>query len=274
MRTIQARDFPHITALFDGYPWNYMPSAVLEGHVGQVLTHAHGSPSFADLVLPAVKLHILGGDPHHPVVADYLKHLPAFSGLMFSGSLWPPVLESALAGRFVSFTRYAFSSESLDVVQLKRLVAALPDGFSVVQTDLALAERLFASRKFGDQVKNYRTADNFVERGFGFCILRGDQIVSSAGTFAHCQAGIEIQIDTDARFRQQGLATAVAAHLILESLKRGLDPSWDAADKRSAHLARKLGYSPQGDYPLYVYVKLRPVMWLRRSLRKIRGKSP
>jgi RimJ/RimL family protein N-acetyltransferase len=36
------------------------------------------------------------------------------------------------------------------------------------------------------------------------------------------------------------------------SLGLGLDPNWDAANEKSGDLARKLGYTPQGTYPMYL----------------------
>ena len=273
MGTIQARDFPEVAGLFADYPWNYMPATMLEGHLGEVRTNADGPPAFADLALPAVKLHILGGDSEHPAVANYLRQIPAFSGLMFSGDAWRPAIESALEERFVALTRYAFNSENLDVELLTAFTQELSADFRVAPTDLHLAKQLFASRNFADQVKNYGSPEDFVTRGFGFCVLKENEIASSAGTFAHCAAGIEIQIDTKPKFRKQGLATAVGAHLMLESLARGLDPNWDAADKRSGHLACKLGYTPQGDYPFYVYVKHGSIMLLRRIIHRLRGRK-
>jgi hypothetical protein len=49
------------------------------------------------------------------------------------------------------------------------------------------------------------------------------------------------------------LATVAAAALIVHSLEQGLDPNWDAANESSAGLATKLGYTPQGTYPMLFY---------------------
>ena len=45
----------------------------------------------------------------------------------------------------------------------------------------------------------------------------------------------------------------VAAQLLVHSLKNNLDPNWDAENKVSYGLALKLGYIPQGTYPIYTY---------------------
>ena len=68
------------------------------------------------------------------------------------------------------------------------------------------------------------------------------EIVAGASGYSRYRGGIEIQIDTRADCRRQGLAAACAARLILDCLSRGLYPSWDAANLPSLRLAEKLGY--------------------------------
>ena len=65
------------------------------------------------------------------------------------------------------------------------------------------------------------------------------------------QEGIEIEIDTREDHRRKGLAYACGAKLILECLKRGLYPSWDAQNKWSVALAEKLGYHFDHEYTAY-----------------------
>ena len=75
--------------------------------------------------------------------------------------------------------------------------------------------------------------------------------VAGAGSYCVYRGGIEIEIDTRADHRRKGLAAACGARLILECLDRGLYPSWDAIDLRSAVLAEKLGYHRGEAYVTY-----------------------
>ncbi len=45
--------------------------------------------------------------------------------------------------------------------------------------------------------------------------------------------------------------------MLLHSLENNLDPDWDAGNERSVGLARKLAYTPQGSYSIYVVVASR-----------------
>ena len=50
---------------------------------------------------------------------------------------------------------------------------------------------------------------------------------------------------------RKGLAYACGAKLILECIKNGLYPSWDAQNKWSVALAEKLGYHFSHEYIAY-----------------------
>jgi predicted GNAT family acetyltransferase len=82
-----------------------------------------------------------------------------------------------------------------------------------------------------------------------------DNVASCASTFAICNKGIEIQVNTKEEFKKKGLATVVCAALIIETINRGLDPHWDASNEVSFKLAKKLGYKEAETYEMIVYDK-------------------
>ena len=87
--------------------------------------------------------------------------------------------------------------------------------------------------------------------GLGFVARRGEELLAGASSYSSYPGGIEIEIDTRKDQRRQGLARACGARLMLECLERGLFPSWDAANKTSAHLAETLGYRFREEYVVY-----------------------
>lgn len=118
--------------------------------------------------------------------------------------------------------------------------------------DLSGARRLARERSefASGHLTTFASPDEFMELGFGFCAMQGESIVAAATTFSFCRLGTEIQISTREAHQRRGLATVLSAHLLVHSLECGLDPNWDAANRRSVALATKLGYTPQGTYPL------------------------
>jgi hypothetical protein len=253
MITINKQNRKGLSNLFKDYKWNYLPDAILEGTTGKVRVDREKDPSFAVLELPKLELYIPGGDPNHPAARDFIANLPKYSALIFASDGWEALLKENHTGRFINVPRYAFTSEALDIEHLSNLASRTPDGYQARQVDLNLAGQLAAEKgEFAeDHLRNFDSPEDFIRRGFGFCLMDGPEIASVATTFVVCSKGVEIQINTRENHQRKGLATAVAAQLMCHSLQKGLDPNWDAANQNSAQLAQKLGYTPQGTYPLW-----------------------
>ena len=97
----------------------------------------------------------------------------------------------------------------------------------------------------------FSSYEQYRKYGLGIAALCGRELVAGASSYTVYDGGIEIQIDTQLKHRRKGLAAACGAKLILECLERGLYPSWDAHDRRSAALAEKLGYHVSHSYIAY-----------------------
>jgi len=261
-----------LTKLFQEYKWNYLPDSILDGYMGRALADDEKEPHFAVLEAPRIHLSILGGDSSHPSAKNYIKNLAKFTALLFTSEDWENLIREVQDGRLIRVPRYAFTSEKLDIIHLQKLTVMLPDGYQLEQMDLKLAQQLAAERSgfSADHMLNFDSPQDFIDRGFGFCILTGGKIVSVATTFAVCNKGIEIQINTRKKHRGKRLATVVAAQLLIHSLEKSLDPNWDAENQVSAGLAVKLGYTPQGTYPIYTYTGSRIMAAIGQAGLKIK----
>ncbi|MDD3949012.1 MAG: GNAT family N-acetyltransferase, partial [Anaerolineaceae bacterium] len=94
----------------------------------------------------------------------------------------------------------------------------------------------------------FASEEEYLERGFGFGVVKDGKLVSGASTMTAYDGGIEVQVATDEHYQGRGYAMACAAALILECAKRGIRPCWDAANEASLHMALRLGYEYQGIY--------------------------
>lgn len=244
-------------AFFSDFEWNYVPQAILEGVYGEVQVDDPRDPHVVALAQPKLKLFVLGGNPQHPAARSFVEGTPAPAVFFYASEAWETWLKEILAGGYIEDQRYAFTSDALDRDHLTRLAAAVPEGYRAARLDFALAEQLLAERSefASSHMVNFDSTEDFIERGFGWCLLHGDEIASVASTFMVCSRGIEIQINTREAHRQKGLATITAANLMLESLERGLTPNWDAANLNSGGLAQKLGCVPQGEYSIIIKTK-------------------
>lgn len=243
-----------LSHLYQDYVWNELAEAVLDGSMGRAWADRAEKPRLGVLEYPLIHLYICAGDPTLPESKDFLKSLPVPSALVFISKDWEETLKQVHHKKILEHTRYAFSSEKLDKHHLQELVSQVPAGYQLEQIHLKQARALAEekSRFSEDHFLNFDSIDQFINQGFGFCIIHSGAIVCAATTFVISKRGIEIQINTREEHRRKGLATVVAARLMLHSLQKGLEPSWDAANKTSASLAEKLGYIRQGTYTMFV----------------------
>lgn len=130
--------------------------------------------------------------------------------------------------------------------------AGPPTGFELRPMDGALYTQAMKEDWSRDLCALFEDGLDYEARGIGVAVLCGGELVAGASSTPYTGTGLEIEIDTRPDQRGKGLATACGARLILDCLDRGLYPSWDAHDKRSAHLAQKLGYRLAGAYRAYL----------------------
>ena len=172
---------------------------------------------------------------------------------------WEQKLELVLGERAEKVTRYATRKLLSDLqnpqnlARLEQLASAVPEHFKIVPFDkeiFEIAREEYWSRSQAVQFKDYK---EFKDHGIGFAAMLGDIMAAGAAAYSYYHGGIEVQIDTDLPFREMGLAKCCGARLILECLKRGLYPSWDAQTLQSLELAEKFGYVPAGEYTAYEF---------------------
>ena len=205
LKEISEDNRKNLSKLFQSYKWNYLPNSIIDGYMGRALVDDENTPQVAVLEAQGIHLSILAGDPSHPLAYNYIHSLAKFTALLFASDGWEELINKVHEGKLMRITRYAFSSEKLDIDYLQKLITQLPDSYRLVQMDLNSAHKLKIERSgfSSDHLLNFKSPQDFIERGFGFCILSGSEIVSVATTFAVCDKGIEIQINTRKKTREK-----------------------------------------------------------------------
>jgi len=166
---------------------------------------------------------------------------------------WGSIIESAFLENARKFPRYRinFDKNKIDREKLQSYIDNLSPEYSLVQIDENVYQRTLGDEVAIEWYSLYQSAKDYVQRGLGYCIFKGDELVSGASSCISCNGGIEIQIDTKESFQRKGLATVCAAKLVLECLDRNIYPRWDADCKESLMLAEKLGYEFDCEYDVY-----------------------
>lgn len=189
----------------------------------------------------------LAGDFSTDSGRDFLRQITGGRMLMAGSDGWHDVLPDVYGERLVPIKRYLYSLDSLSIDHLQSLAAANPNTPYVKRFDVALASQENPFLEIGA----FESAEDFVQRGIGYTMLKDDAAVGAAYSSLVCSRAIEISIVVDPAYRQQGIATALACQLLLWCLERHIAPHWDAANTESCALAEKLGYTRLGEYRAY-----------------------
>lgn len=210
-----------------------MVDAVLDKGYGSIAYDDECMPSFAALTLNGWTL--VAGKAGDSRLGGFISSLP---GRVFVAG--PGLRTQDLAADFPWIyklhERYAFSPQQLDPLLLRRYASAVPEGYELVAMDKGLADRLLFAVAF-------ESAEDLLEQGLGFCLLRDGGIASAALSYMSGSPGVDIQINTfDEAQRRKGFATCTGAALVQHCLEAGRTPSWNAANEISRALAEKLGF--------------------------------
>lgn len=166
---------------------------------------------------------------------------------------WEAVIERSFPGRYTPIRRYALQKDgdTFAPEALKRFAAQVPEGCRVLPFDESIYYLSKQEEWSSHLCAWFPTYESFQKHGMGFAAFDGKTLVCGASSHSYYREGIEVEIDTNPTHLRRGLATACAAALILECLRRGLYPSWDAANQESLALAEKLGYRFDREYKAY-----------------------
>lgn len=137
---------------------------------------------------------------------------------------------------------------TFDKVKLEAFMEEIPKGYSIRSFDEELYNNALKEEWAEEFCDTFSSYEEYKKRGFGYGVLKDDLLVAGASTMTVYNEGFEVQVATMEDYRGQGLALAASAALLLEGMRRGVRPCWDADNEASLHVALKLGYEYMGEY--------------------------
>lgn len=164
---------------------------------------------------------------------------------------WQDYLEKEQ--ELISFTRYAFSNQaSFSRKHLEEKLRKLPSEDQIAPMNQDIYDQLGQKDWSRDLQGDFSCFDDFDQSGgFGFVIIRKEEVIAAVSTGLVYKKAIEVEIATSPVYQRQGLALILGAKMVLESLNRGIFPLWDAHNEASKKIAEKLGYHSLASYPAY-----------------------
>lgn len=126
----------------------------------------------------------------------------------------------------------------------------LPKGFRLQQID----KQLFELIKGSVVPESFWSKKIFLEKGIGYALLDGNQIVSSCFTSFIIRDKYELGVETSEQYRQSGYSFFPASHMINYCVENGFEPVWSCRKDNvgSYRLAQKLGFTPVSCHPYFV----------------------
>jgi GNAT superfamily N-acetyltransferase len=230
---------------------DYAIDCVLEGQMGRAFADDLQRPTAFSIT--AGPCWYFAGDAHSPGAQGLLRALPPYGLLMPSPPEWIAAAHDLFQDRLLPFTRYSFSPDGLSERHLLHLLDTSPHRDRITALDEPLAARLAAQPASPLEIEAFDSPADFCERGMGFAALEAEHISGAAYSSLVCSRGIEVSVYVKERRRQRGVGTALASRLLLDCQRQGLRPNWDAANRESYRLARKLGYEFTDAYDAYYY---------------------
>jgi hypothetical protein len=210
------------------------------------------SPTIARLHLTV--LNAVTGDSSSSNAGELVRMIEPRQLVFGPDEHWTKLIKKLWGERLGVVKRALLSPESLDIEHLRRLRDQLPSGYTLERMGLEDIRRL-DKRASMHILTFFGSPNEFHEKGIAFCIKYAGKVVSMASTFTPFIDSFEIQVDTfDKYHRRKGLATVVAATLMIHALENGWTPQWDAANEESIKLALKLGYTNPDRWEAY-YLK-------------------
>ncbi len=239
-------DFSKVEHLFNNWPfpkWNEVMNQKVEIYVDNP-----DSPKSAVGFLGRWAYCV--GEPNKKLITRKQKE---WFGLFPQNGKWERLIKECYP-EGIGCTRYAIHHDAnFDKAHLRSLIDALPEGYEIKKIDSKIYDLCKKTSDEDVEEMNswFKSKKAFLEIGLGYAVLKDGKVVGGASTAYRFPMGIDIEIDIDKKHRRKGLASAVAATLILDCLDRGWKPTWDAANMKSVGLAQKLGYTFSHSYRCY-----------------------
>ncbi|MEH7121874.1 GNAT family N-acetyltransferase [Bacillus sp. JJ1773] len=170
--------------------------------------------------------------------------------LFSSSKQWDYTIKNQLKDEIKQLSRFSFTYENDKKLDDNNLLSC---DYSIEKIN---TENIKKSLEFNEEYYNkyWGSISNFIENGFGFCILHNRKVVSECTSIFSSQQFAEVDIATHKDYRGQGLASIIANAFTEHCLKNRIVPRWDCdvSNTSSIHLAEKLGFVNPVEYSIFV----------------------
>lgn len=244
---LEKKDYQEVLPLFQDIPygWDVFFNKIQEGY-GFILADNSTNPNVALAFLSGCIIY--GGNPKYESAKDLIHYLEFQPLILPVTEAWGNLIKDVQADKVKTNSRYYFPFSSLDQKILYSIELDTSNDFRLVKIEEQHAEKL--KEELGEEyhIYHFSSFKEFVNKGCGYCIVKGDEICAATIAAVRSKNQIQIQVNTKEKYRHMGLATKTSAALLRYCLENEINADWDAANPISRKLAMKLGYKQSIPY--------------------------
>ncbi|HHV08970.1 MAG TPA: GNAT family N-acetyltransferase [Clostridiales bacterium] len=205
------------------------------------------------IIIAADFCYLLGDAKHPDEIEQILAENAHYKVIIPCNTQWITYLNDYLSEKVHCYKRYAIKREPnvFNKSDLEQLIQKIDPIYTIKQIDEDIYKEVLSIDWAADGCCFFKSYRDYNENGLGYVIYREGQLVCIASSYTTYKNTIGVTIGTLEEHRRMGLAAACAASLIMECLKRGIYPEWEAANMDSVALAEKLGYHYDRAFDIY-----------------------
>lgn len=159
---------------------------------------------------------------------------------------WEKVVEKTISHREYETDYeyyYQFNREKFNA--LKSGYKPLPDGYTIKKIDAEVMSNDPDEVIFDVLGEFWYSVDDFFRQGFGYCVMKGDRIISACLSCCVNEKDHEMSVETyDEEEMNKGLATLVCTAYLEHCIENEITPHWSTLETNaeSNQLGKKLGF--------------------------------
>ncbi len=168
---------------------------------------------------------------------------------------WDNYLTHHFGEHIKSFPRMQFDESNLKIEELRKNIQPLPDSLIIVPINESHLKEGMIKEQITDKFFNYR---DFMTYGFGFALLNQKGVIHGFALTNYpvldqdeIEVSYRVGYDDFQTYRRRGIGTTLVCTFLVEAIKRGYKPLWDAANEISCHIAKKLGYVEKKKWTMF-----------------------
>ncbi|MBU5265668.1 GNAT family N-acetyltransferase [Virgibacillus proomii] len=166
--------------------------------------------------------------------------------VVITDETWEKVLRDVISHRdfeidyeiYYQFNKSRFNS-------LKKSYKSLPDGYTIKKIDSEVISNDPDEIIFDVLSEFWYSVDDFLHQSFGYCVMKGNRIISACLSCCVNEKDHEISVETyDEEEMNKGLATLVCTVYLEHCIENGITPHWSTLETNveSKQLGKKLGF--------------------------------